>query len=281
MSTFRFAACQLHVTDDKAANIANCRAQVRTAVEEHKADVVALPECWNSPYGTQSFPIYAEPLYKPDDSPSYQAMSDMAREHGVVLIGGSVPERGEDGRLYNTCLSFGADGSLIGSYRKMHLFDIDVPGKITFKESETLSAGNQFCVLDTNHCKIGIAICYDVRFPEIARHYQEAGCQMIVYPGAFNTTTGPAHWELLMRARALDYQLYVGAVSPSRVPGPGYQAWGHSSVVSPWGEVVATTEHEPTVISCEIQLPYVDEVRQQIPVLSQRRLTTSTALPKE
>jgi omega-amidase len=160
---------------------------------------------------------------------------------------------------------------MIAKHRKVHLFDIDVPGKICFKESETLSPGKDFTTFDTPYCKIGIGICYDIRFPELAYIYSDLGCKLLVYPGAFNMTTGPAHWELLQRSRAIDNQLYVASVSPARDEKASYVAWGHSTVVSPWGEVVETSEHEETIVYCDIKTDYVDEVRSQIPIRSQKR----------
>ncbi|CAL8255402.1 unnamed protein product [Merluccius merluccius] len=158
-----------------------------------------------------------------------------------------------------------ADPSLI------HLFDIDVPGKIRFQESETLSPGSAFSVFETPFCKVGVGICYDIRFAEMAQLYSKMGCELLVYPGAFNMTTGPAHWELLQRARALDNQLYVATASPARDETSSYIAWGHSTVVNPWGEVISSTGSEEAVVYAEIDLQYLADVRQQIPVTVQRR----------
>lgn len=160
---------------------------------------------------------------------------------------------------------------MIAKHRKIHLFDIDVPGKIRFQESETLSPGNSFTTFDTPYCKVGVGICYDIRFPELAQVYAKLNCKLLVYPGAFNMTTGPAHWELLQRGRALDNQLYVATVSPARDTGAKYVAWGHSTVVNPWGEVIATTEHEETILYADIDPAYVEEVREQIPTRNQKR----------
>ena len=163
---------------------------------------------------------------------------DSAIENKVWIIGGSIPERDGD-NVYNTCIVVNPEGSIVAKHRKVHLFDIDVPGKITFKESDTLSAGNQLTVFDTPFCRIGLGICYDMRFPEQSQLMKDAGAEMIVFPGAFNLTTGPAHWELLLRGRAVDNQLYVAGVSPARNPSSDYKAWGHSTLVSPWGKYVS------------------------------------------
>ena len=155
----------------------------------------------------------------------------------------------------------------------VHLFDIDVPGKITFKESETLSPGDAVTVVDTPFGKLGVGICYDLRFSELSLLMREMGASLLVFPGAFNTVTGPAHWELLQRARALDTQCFVLTASPARaVDNPSaYQAYGHSSVVDPWGTVLATTEHEPTTVWATLNLERIAEVRSSIPLSKQTR----------
>ncbi|KAM3933322.1 omega-amidase NIT2 isoform 1-T1 [Leptodactylus fuscus] len=265
MAKFRLALVQLLVTPVKSDNLKRASELIKQAAHQG-AQIVALPECFNSPYGTNFFPDYAEKI----PGQSTQMLSDLAKECGIYLIGGSIPEE-DSGKLYNTCTVFGPDGTLLIKHRKVHLFNIDVPGKIRFQESETLSPGDGFSVFDTPFCKIGIGICYDIRFAELAQIYTKRGCQLLVYPGAFNMTTGPAHWELLQRARALDNQVYVATASPARDDKASYVAWGHSTVVSPWGEVVAKAEADETIISADIDLQYLAEIRQQIPIHTQRR----------
>ncbi|KAL0589282.1 hypothetical protein ABG067_002501 [Albugo candida] len=272
---FKLALCQISVSDDKTKNIAAARSAVTEAASKG-AKMIALPECWNSPYATVSFPQYAEEIpsescsLKEQEHPSTFAMSALAQSLQVYIIGGSIPERcGSE--IYNTSVIFAPTGAILGKHRKMHLFDIDVPGKITFKESETLSPGNQVTVCDTNYCKVGVAICYDIRFSELSMLMREKQAKLLIFPGAFNMTTGPAHWELLARARAVDNQLYVAVVSPARSPTSKYQAWGHSSIISPWGEVISTCKHDEAIIYADINLAQVDEMRQNIPTMSQRR----------
>ncbi|GFR78292.1 omega-amidase NIT2 [Elysia marginata] len=154
---------------------------------------------------------------------------------------------------------------------QVHLFDIDVPGKITFKESEILSPGDQFTMFKTPHCTVGVGICYDIRFAEMAQIYANKGCHLLLYPGAFNMTTGPKHWELLQRGRALDNQVYVATASPARDTGAGYVAWGHSCVVDPWGEVIAATDEKESVIYADIDLEKQEEMRKMIPLKQQKR----------
>ncbi|XP_013875688.1 omega-amidase NIT2 isoform X2 [Austrofundulus limnaeus] len=228
MSRFRLAVVQLQVGSVKADNLSRARRLVKEAAGQGSR-VVLLPECFNSPYGTNYFSSYAEKI----PGESTQVLSEAAKESKVYLVGGSIPEE-DSGKFYNTCAVFNPDGEMLLKHRKIHLFDIDVPGKIRFQESETLSPGSSLSMFDTPFCKVGVGICYDMRFAELAQLYSRKGCQLLVYPGAFNMTTGPAHWELLQRARAVDNQVFVATASPARDEAASYVAWGHSSVVNPW-----------------------------------------------
>jgi len=276
MSKFRLAVCQLLVGSNKQSNILNAAKSVREAAQ-NKANVVVLPEMWNCPYSNESFPKYAEPIpidvkqFNEGQSPSLTMLSRIAKECGITLVAGSIPET--DGQnLFNTCTVFNRHGKLLAKYRKAHLFDIDIPGKIRFVESETLKPGQELVRFKTEYCDVGLGICYDVRFGEMARRLTETSeCKMLIYPGAFNTTTGPLHWELLGRARAVDTQSFVVLASPSRNPESTYQAWGHSSIINPWGKVVATIDHTPGIIYADIDLGEAEEIRRNIPVRKQRR----------
>jgi omega-amidase len=273
---FVFAGIQLAVGADKKANLRAMRSSVERAGAELGARVVCLPECFNSPYGTQYFDEYAEVVDSSDagavSGESGTALAEAARSAGVYLIGGSIPERGSNGELYNTCLAFGPDGKLLAKHRKMHLFDISVPGGITFRESETLSAGDDVTHIDTPYGRFGIGICYDIRFPELAHLMAvENKCDMLVYPGAFNMTTGPMHWELLARSRAVDNQVHLAVVSPARDESATYHAWGHTSIVDPWGEVIATTEEKEGIVTAEIDYSKNANMQSSIPVRSQKR----------
>ncbi|XP_072938162.1 omega-amidase NIT2 isoform X3 [Epargyreus clarus] len=265
-SGIKIALVQLSVGPDKAKNIAAAVNEIHKA-KQNGAHLVALPECFNSPYGTKYFEEYAEEVPAGDTS---RALSRAAAEAGVCVVGGTVPERcGE--RLYNTCTVWDGSGKLLAQHRKMHLFDIDIPNKITFKESEVLSAGNQLTMFEFEGFKVGLGICYDLRFPEMAHLMAQKGCSLLIYPGAFNMTTGPKHWELLARARATDQQLWVALVSPARDVSAGYVAWGHSALVDPWGAVVHQLDEKPGTLYGDIELSTVEEVRSQIPIRRQRR----------
>jgi len=263
---FKLALVQLAVGSNKADNIKRAALKVSEAAQ-NGAQIVSLPECFNSPYGTKYFGEYAESV---PQGPSSQLLSETARNNKIFLIGGSIPEEHE-GKLFNTSTVWCPEGNLLAVHRKIHLFDIDVPGKITFKESDSLSPGSSFTTFNTPWCKVGVGICYDIRFAELAQIYRDQGCKLLIYPGAFNMTTGPAHWELLARGRALDNQVYVGLPSPARDTDADYTAWGNSLVVSPWGEVVSSTADTEAIIYADIDLDYLQTIRNQIPIQFQRR----------
>lgn len=229
MIDFKLALIQFAVSDDKLHNLSRLGNLIHQAAQNN-AKMVILPECFNSPYGNAYFKRYSENI---SDGPSMTTLSNLSKQHHLYIVGGSIPEHGNNEKFMNTCMVFDPFGRMIKVYRKMHLFDIDIPGKMTFKESETLSPGNELGIVETEYGKICIGICYDVRFPELASLACSHGCFMMIYPGAFNTVTGPLHWHLLMRTRALDQLMYVSAVSPARNPQASYQAYGHSMVVDP------------------------------------------------
>ena len=282
------AICQVSVVPDKCTNIEHVRGIIDSACIA-PVDMVVLPEIWNSPYATSSFATNAELLPNigecPNkvDSPSANMMSDQAKKFGIYLIGGSIPEKVVDRtngkeNIYNTCLIINPHGYIVGKHRKLHLFDIDVPGKIAFKESDSLTAGDEICTVETPWGLIGVGICYDMRFPELAMIMRRRGCKMLIYPGAFNMVTGPAHWELLQRARAVDNQLYVVTCSPARISPEeasnnpkAYVAWGHSSAVSPWGEVIAQAGTAEETVYATLDFGEVEAMRANIPCWSQKR----------
>jgi len=265
MNDFQIALCQMKVGLDKTQNVKKAVKFIRKAGE--KADLVVLPEMINCPYQTDQFPSYAEGA---DESPTLKAVSRAARDSEVYLVAGSIPERDQD-HIYNTSFIYNPTGELIGRHRKLHLFDIDVPGQIQFKESDTLTPGDQITVVDTDFGKLGVAICYDIRFPELARLMTLQGAQLLVFPGAFNLTTGPAHWEILSRTRALDNQVYLATCSPARDDEAPYVAYGHSLLADPWGEVVVQAGIGEEILYASIKASRVDEVRQELPLLKNRR----------
>ncbi|CAB4391910.1 unnamed protein product [Rhizophagus irregularis] len=267
-NSFKLACIQLSVTADKPVNLLKTKSKILEA-SRNGAKVIVLPECFNSPYGTQYFAEYAENISQGE---SAKTLSEAAKEAKAFVVGGSIPEREDSsGKLFNTCLVYDTEGNLIAKHRKVHLFDINIPGKIKFQESETLSPGNSLTQFETDYGKIGIGICYDMRFPEMAMIAARKGCIAMIYPGAFNLTTGPLHWELLQRARAVDNQFFVATCSPARDMSAAYHAWGHSTIVDPSGQILATTEHEEAIIYANIDVEQIKVIRQSIPVPSQRR----------
>ena len=262
---FNLAVCQLRVTDDKAANITRAEKMVREAADMG-ARVVVLPEMFNCPYLTELFPSYAETY---PDGETMRALSRAAAGCGVVLVGGSIPERDGD-LVYNTSFVFGPEGQLLGRHRKVHLFDVDLPG-LRVRESSTLGPGAGLTVVDGGFCKLGVCICFDVRFPELARLMATAGAQVIIVPAAFNMVTGPVHWELSMRMRAVDNQVYVAAASPARDEKARYVIYGHSMLVDPWGGVICEAGTDENIILAAVDPAKIEEVRARLPLLAQMR----------
>ena len=261
----RLGLCQTRVTRDKGENLRLAEAALRQAADQG-ANLALLPEMFNCPYENPCFPLYGEPA----GGETWQFLAAMARELGLYLAGGSVPEL-EGDKVYNTCYLFSPQGEELARHRKVHLFDIDVPGGQRFKESDTLAAGNQITVVDTPLGTLGLAICFDIRFAELFRVMGDRGAQLILVPAAFNMTTGPVHWDLAFRMRALDQQCFVAGCSPARDEKASYVAYGHSLVCNPWGEILTQLDEKPGVQVVDIDLGDLAKSRGQIPILSGRR----------
>jgi omega-amidase len=266
-SKLKIALIQFLSSSSKQQNITRACELIRQAAT-NGARLIVLPEIWNSPYGVKYFSQYAETI---PDGETTQALSACARQSNIYLVGGSIPERDGE-KLYNTSTIFDPNGKLLGIFRKIHLFDIDIPGKMTFKESDALSPGQELFTFDIDQqYRIGLAICYDIRFPSLASLYSKRQCHVLLYPGAFNMTTGPAHWELLLRSRALDNQMYVAGISPAHDEQADYKAWGHTTLVDPWGTVVTKCEMNEEIIYGDIDIEHLNTIRKQLPYLSQQR----------
>lgn len=266
MSKIKLALCQMNVIDDKKENIKKAKLMIAESIKKN-ADFIVLPEMFNCPYSNDKFIEYAE-----DEKNSYtlNSISKLSCENEVYILAGSIPEKEKD-KIYNTSYLFDKTGEIIAKHRKMHLFDIDVKDKITFKESDVLTAGNEFTIVQTDFGKIGIGICYDVRFPELARVMVESGALILFYPGAFNMTTGPAHWELLFKSRALDNQVYCVGVAPALNKDASYHSYGHSIITNPWGEVIAQGNDKEQIIIAEIDLDEIKKIREELPLLKNKR----------
>lgn len=261
----RLGILQTAVSADKQKNIRRAAAGVRALAKEG-AELIVLPEMWNCPYEAKNFPPYSEPR----GGETFTAMSQMARDSLVYLVGGSIPER-DGSRVYNTSFVFAPDGTCVAAHRKMHLFDIDVRGGQRFYESETLSAGNAVTTFDTPWGVFGLCICYDLRFPELTRLMALKNAVCVIVPAAFNMTTGPAHWDTLFRQRAVDNQLFTVGAAPARDHAGPYVSYAHSIAVSPWGDVLFRAGTTAQRGMAELDFSRVAEVREQLPLLRHRR----------
>lgn len=247
-----------------------CRDYLETAAwkaAEQNARFLLLPEMFCCPYDTAAFPEYAEE----EGGPLWVLCADIARKYNIYLSAGTMPERDSRGRIYNTAYIFDPEGRQIAKHRKMHLFDIQIQGGQHFRESDVLSAGNSVTVFDTHFGTFGLAVCFDIRFPELFRLMALKGARIILVPAAFNMTTGPAHWELLFRSQALNNQVFTVGTSPARNPSASYVSWGHSIVAGPWGNVISQMNAEEDFRITEIDLEETSRAREQIPALAGRR----------
>mmetsp|Transcript_4212 Transcript_4212/g.4171 ORF Transcript_4212/g.4171 Transcript_4212/m.4171 type:complete len:305 (+) Transcript_4212:256-1170(+) len=274
--SLNIALIQLKAGADKAANLLKVTKFIDSAVKTSnigKLHLVVLPECFNSPYAVDQFRNYAELIPSGETT---KLLSSLAKKHGIFIVGGSIPELDqENDKIFNTSLTFSPDGEIIAKHRKVHLFDIDIPGGITFKELVTLSAGNKATVFKLGEFgNVGLGICYDIRFPELAMiaSRNPYNSFAMFYPGAFNTTTGPLHWHLLAKARAVDNEMFSVLCSPARdVGGNGYQAYGHSLVVDPYGAIVAEAGEGEEILFATLDKDLLPKVREGIPVHYQRK----------
>lgn len=266
MEKIKIAAIQMSTVADKMENVRTVKTYLEK-IKDENPDFVILPEMFCCPYQTENFPIYAEK----EGGPVWQQLSGYAKQYGIYLIGGSMPEKDAEGNVYNTSYIFDREGKQIGKHRKVHLFDIDVKGGQTFKESDTLTAGDSDTVFDTEFGKIGVMLCFDIRFPELSRMMVNDGARIVFVPAAFNMTTGPAHWELSFRTRALDNQIYMVGCAPARDVSAGYISWGHSIVTDPWGRVTDMLDEKKGILLAELDMDYEEQVREELPLLKSRR----------
>lgn len=250
---------------DKAENLRRACVLIRRAAEQG-AQLVMLPEMFCCPYENEMF----RPNSEEQGGPAQQALSALSRELGIWIVGGTIPER-EGKKLYNTCYVYDDQGRQAARHRKIHLFDVNVEGGQYFMESDTFAPGNDITLLDTPWGRLGLCVCFDLRFEELCRVMTLRGARMILAPAAFNMTTGPAHWELLLRQRAVDNQLFTVGTAPARDESGSYVAWGHSMVCEPWGGIVHQCGTGEEVAVTELELSRIDAIRRQLPILSARR----------
>lgn len=266
MNNLRVALIQMDVLDSKEENLMKAKKMVERATSKG-AKLVVLPEMFNCPYQASNFPEYGER----ERGSTWKSLSEIARKNQIFLVGGSIPEVDEEKRVYNTSYVFDHKGRVIAKHRKIHLFDIDVEGGQSFKESDTLSAGDIITIFDTPYGKMGVVICYDFRFPELSRLMVQRGVKFIIVPGAFNMTTGPAHWEILFRTRALDNQVYTIGVAPARNYDSCYTSYGNSIIADPWGSIVNRLSEEEGILIEDLSLDKVEKTRSELPLLKHIR----------
>jgi predicted amidohydrolase len=262
----RVAAVQLNSTGEKARNLAAAERLVRAAAADG-AELVALPEKWNLLAAGEELAAGAEPL----DGPSLGAARAWARELGIHLLAGSVAERaGEGERAFNTSVLIGPDGEDLAVYRKIHMFDVEAGG-VAYRESEHEQPGEEIVSARVDGVELGLTVCYDLRFPELYRILAVRGARLIAVPSAFTAATGRDHWEVLLRARAIEDQVFVIAPNQVGQAPPHYSSWGHSSIVHPWGAVLAVAPDEECFVAADLDLAAQERVREELPSLAGRR----------
>lgn len=266
MKKIKIGLVQMSVEESKDKNLENASKYVNHLAKMN-ADIIVLPEMFTTPYQTKNFPIYAEK----EGGKSFKYLSKIAKENNVYLVGGSIPEIDDENHVYNTSYVFDRNGEKIAKHRKIHLFDIDIDNGQYFKESDTLSPGNEITVFDSEFGKMGLCICFDFRFPELARLMVDKGAKIVFVPAAFNMTTGPIHWDLMFKSRAVDNQIYTVGCAPSRDTNSDYISYANSLICSPWGDILYKMGTSDECKVFEIDLDYVDKIRAELPLLSARR----------
>jgi len=265
---FIAAAAQMVASDEKAANLKEAERWVRQAAGQG-ARLVALPEVFIWRGSKKSETEQAEPI----PGASSTAMAGLARELQIYLLAGSILEKIPNStKAYNTSLLIDPAGKIIASYRKIHLFDVDLANGVSLRESDTRAPGEAVVVGNTGLCTMGLSVCYDLRFPELYRGLAQQGAQIIFVPSAFTAYTGQAHWESLLRARAIENQLYMIAPAQFGQNRSSFKTHGHTMIVDPWGRILAELPDGPGVITAEIDLDYLAQVRAELPALAHRRL---------
>lgn len=262
----RAAAVQLNSSDDVDRNLASAERLVRAAAERG-ATLIALPEKWSLLGPGELLADRAEPL----SGAAITAARGWARELGVAVLAGSVAERLADGeRVANTSVLVDAEGEIVAAYRKIHMFDVDVGG-VSYRESDHERAGDRVVVATALDREIGLTVCYDIRFPELYRTLALAGAELVTVPSAFTAATGAPHWEVLVRARAIEDQLFVIAPNQHGKAPPHFESWGRSMIVDPWGSVLACHEAGEGIAIADLDFDELARIRRELPALANRR----------
>ncbi len=272
--TLRVAAVQLQSQDDVAQNLEECARQVGAAGREG-AQLVVLPENFAYFGAEEGKRNVAEPLGDATHRAGaiQRALSEMARNSELHLVAGGFPESSLDAaRPFNTALVYGPDGARVASYRKLHLFDVALQDGTTLAESSSTTPGDALVTFDIGAFRVGLSICYDLRFPELYRGLVSRGANVLLVPAAFTVHTGKDHWHPLLRARAIESQCYVIAAAQWGKHPRGRTTYGHSLVIDPWGTIVAEASDRVSFVSATLDLEYLERVRAAVPCLDHRRL---------
>jgi omega-amidase len=256
---------QMKVTPNKEANL-NYAVNAIEVASRYGADIAVLPEMFCCPYSNRYFANNAEPA----GGGIWQALSGAARRNAVYVVAGSFPEEGENA-IYNTSFVFDRTGKQIAFHRKLHMFSIAQGNGKRFSEADSFQAGNKITVFNTEFGRIGLCICFDMRFPELVRAMALEGANIIIAPSAFSMVTGPSHWELIMRARAIDNQVFTVGVTPARDEGSEFVAYANSMICSPCGTVICNAGIEDTIAVQKINLDEIDGVRSVFSIKNSRR----------
>jgi predicted amidohydrolase len=264
----RVAVCQLNARDNCAQNLVVARDLLERAAAAG-ADLAVLPEYVDF-LGTAD----AAPAPEPVDGEFAAFFAEAARELGIWVHAGSFHEAGpDDARTYNTSLIFDRSGALNATYRKIHLYDVEIPGRVSYQESRTVAPGEQTVVTEVEGVRVGLSICYDLRFPELYRQLAVQGAaQVLIVPAAFMTHTGRDHWEVLLRARAIENQCYVVAAGQIGDHDPGRSCFGRSMVIDPWGTVIVQVPDTVGIAVADLDLDRLRMIRRDLPSLANRRL---------
>jgi predicted amidohydrolase len=267
MRSYLAAAVQMTASSSKEENLAKAETFVRLAAERGASPIV-LPEvfAWRGPRAEEPAQVETIP------GPMTERLAALARRHGIYLLAGSFLEKSDEARSYNTSLLLNPDGVILAHYRKIHLFDVDIAGQVRVKESDTKKPGQEVVACQTPLGVFGLSVCYDLRFPELYRDLASKGAEVMFVPSAFTFPTGAAHWEPLLRARAIENQAYVIAPNQIGKNAHGFADYGNSMIIDPWGKVIARAADKECFITAEIDRDYLEKVRRELPCLAHRRL---------
>lgn len=269
MATVTAAVVQMNSQDDPLGNRKRAAHLIGEAADRG-ARLVVLPEVFVYFHGMEQMAAHAESI----PGPTSEVLQEVARRYKVYVVGGSFFERvPHQSKVYNANLVIGPDGGILAHYRKIHLFEIDAPGEVVVNEAEVVEHGNEVKSFETPFGVVGLTICYDLRFPELFRALADRGARIITLPAAFAMKTGKDHWETLIRARAIENQVYMLASAQVGIKPNGYVSYGRSMIVDPWGAVVAQAQDTETVIYADLDMDYLEQVRRSLPALKNRKLS--------